>query len=140
MKKFFQEFKTFITKGNVLDMAVGIIVGGAFTAIVTALTANFLQPLLNLIFTGGVGTLADGETAWNFGGALSAFLTAVVTFIITAFVLFCIIKGVNRISAMGKKKEEEKPAAPTTKKCPFCFSEIAIEATRCPHCTSELKN
>ena len=139
MKKFFQEFKTFITKGNVLDMAVGIIVGGAFTAIVTALTANFLQPLLNLIFTGNVGTLADGETAWTFGGAFSAFLTAVVTFIITAFVLFCIIKGVNKISEMSKKKEEEKPAAPTTKKCPFCFSEIAIEATRCPHCTSELK-
>ena len=137
MKKFFQEFKTFITRGNVLDMAVGIIVGGAFTAIVTSLTANFLQPLLNLIFTGKAA--AEGEPAWTFGNAFSAFLTAVITFIITAFVLFCIIKGVNKIASLAKKKEEEKPAAPTTKKCPFCCSEIAIEATRCPHCTSELK-
>ena len=138
MKKFFKEFKDFITRGNVLDMAVGIIVGGAFTAIVTALTANFLQPLLNLIFTGGVGTLADGETAWTFGGAFSAFLTAIVTFIITAFVLFCIIKGVNKISNL-KKKPEEAPAAPTTKKCPYCCSEIPIEAKKCAHCASDLE-
>ena len=138
MKKFFKEFKEFITRGNVLDMAVGIIVGGAFTAIVTALTANFLQPLLNLIFTGGVGTLADGETPWTWGGAGSAFLTAIVTFIITAFVLFCIIKAVNKISNM-KKKPEEAPAAPTTKQCPYCLSEIPIEAKKCAHCTSDLK-
>lgn len=138
MKKFFKEFKEFITRGNVLDMAVGIIVGGAFTAIVTALTANFLQPLLNLIFTGNVGTLADGETAWTWGGAFSAFLTAIVTFIITAFVLFCIIKGVNKINSM-KKKPEEAPAAPTTKKCPYCLSEIPIEAKKCAHCTSDVE-
>lgn len=138
MKKFFKEFKEFITRGNVLDMAVGIIVGGAFTAIVTALTANFLQPLLNLIFTGNVGTLADGETAWTWGGAFSAFLTAIVTFIITAFVLFCIIKAVNKLSNL-KKKPEEAPAAPTTKKCPYCLSEIPIEAKKCAHCTSDVE-
>ena len=133
MKKFFKEFKDFITRGNVLDMAVGIIVGGAFTAIVTSLTANFLQPLLNLIF----GASAENE-GWTFGGAFSAFLTAIVTFIITAFVLFCIIKAVNKISDM-KKKPEEAPAAPTTKKCPYCCSEIPIEAKKCAHCASDLE-
>lgn len=137
MKKFFQEFKTFITRGNVLDMAVGVIVGGAFTAIVTSLTTNFLNPLLNCIFTGAPGNLGDSETAWTIGGAASAFLTAVVTFLITAFVLFCIVKGINKIASVGKKPE--KPAAPTTKKCPYCLSEIPLEATRCAHCTSELK-
>ena len=131
MKKFFKEFKDFITRGNVLDMAVGIIVGGAFTAIVTSLTANFIQPLLNLIF-------APAENAgWTFGGAFAAFLTAVITFIVTAFVLFCIIKAVNKIATMNKK--EEAPAAPTTKKCPYCLSEIPIEATKCAHCTSDLQ-
>ena len=132
MKKFFKEFKDFITRGNVLDMAVGIIVGGAFTAIVTSLTENFLQPLLNVIFG------AD-NSAWTARGAVSSFLNAVVTFIITAFVLFCIIKAVNKVASL-KKKPEEAPAAPTTKVCPFCKSEIAIDATRCPHCTSELKD
>lgn len=131
MKKFMNEFKAFIMRGNVLDMAVGVIVGGAFTGIVTALTANFIQPLLNLIF-------APAENAeWTFGGAVSAFLTAILYFIITAFVLFCIIKAVNKMMTMNKKPEA--PAAPTTKVCPFCQSEISIKATRCPHCTSELK-
>ena len=131
MKKFFKEFKDFITRGNVLDMAVGIIVGGAFTAIVASLTENFLQPLLNVIFGGD-------NSAWTIGGAISAFLTAVVTFIITAFVLFCIIKGVNKINDL-KKKPEEDPAAPTTKKCPYCLSEITIEAKKCAHCTSDVE-
>lgn len=139
MKKFFKEFKDFITRGNVLDMAVGIIVGGAFTAIVTSLTGNFLNPLLSVVFNGNPGKLGDTDVDWTWGGAASSFLTAVVTFIITAFVLFCLIKGINKLSNM-KKKPEEAPAAPTTKVCPFCKSEIAIDATRCPHCTSELKN
>ncbi|MCQ2457231.1 MAG: large conductance mechanosensitive channel protein MscL [Clostridia bacterium] len=130
MKKFFKEFKDFITRGNVLDMAVGIIVGGAFTAIVTSLTENFLQPLLNVIFGGD-------NSAWTIGGAVAAFLTAIVTFIITAFVLFCIIKGVNKINDM-KKKPEEAPAAPTTKVCPYCLSEIPIGAKKCAHCASDL--
>ena len=136
MKKFFNEFKTFITRGNVLDMAVGVIVGGAFTAIVTSLTTNFLNPLLNVIFSGNPGKLGDSDVDWTFGGAASAFLTAVVTFLITAFVLFCVVKAINKVASLGKKKEA--PAAPTTKKCPFCLSEIPLEATRCAHCTSEL--
>lgn len=135
MKKFLEEFKKFALRGNVLDMAIGVIVGGAFTGIVTSLTANFINPLLNLIMTGGAGEISDG-VAWTLGAAVASFLTTVVNFIITAFVLFVLLKGINRLMTMGKKKEA--PAAPTTKKCPYCLSEIPIEATRCAHCTSEL--
>ena len=133
MKKFLEEFKKFALRGNVLDMAIGIIIGGAFTAIVTALTTNLIQPLLTAIltldfrvFTGSLGT------------ALAAFLTAVINFILTALVLFIILKTVNGVTNLRKKPEA--PAAPTTKKCPFCKSDIAIEATRCPHCTSQLED
>ena len=135
MKKFLEEFKKFALRGNVLDMAIGVIVGGAFTGIVTSLTANFINPLLNLIMTGGAGEISDG-VAWTLGAAVASFLTTVVNFIITAFVLFVLLKGINKLVSLGKKKEA--PAAPTTKKCPYCLSEIPIAATRCAHCTSEL--
>ena len=135
MKKFLEEFKKFALRGNVLDMAIGVIVGGAFTGIVTSLTSNFINPLLNLIMTGGAGEISDG-VAWTLGAAVASFLTTVVNFLITAFVLFVLLKGINRLMTMGKKKEA--PAAPTTKKCPYCLSEIPIAATRCAHCTSEL--
>ena len=135
MKKFLEEFKKFALRGNVLDMAIGVIVGGAFTGIVTSLTANFINPLLNLIMTGGAGEISDG-VAWTLGAAVASFLTTVVNFIITAFVLFVLLRGINKLMTLGKKKEA--PAAPTTKKCPYCLSEIPIEATRCAHCTSEL--
>ena len=135
MKKFLEEFKKFALRGNVLDMAIGVIVGGAFTGIVTSLTANFINPLLNLIMTGGAGEISEG-VAWTFGAAVASFLTTVVNFIITAFVLFVLLKGINKLVSLGKKKEA--PAAPTTKKCPYCLSEIPIAATRCAHCTSEL--
>ena len=136
MKKFLAEFKAFALRGNVLDLAVGVIIGGAFTGIVTALTANFINPLLNFVMTGTPGVDENG-VAWTAGGACAAFLTTIINFIITAFVLFLVIRGINKLMTMGKKKEEEE--APTTKECPFCKSEIAIDATRCPHCTSELK-
>ena len=135
MKKFLEEFKKFALRGNVLDMAIGVIVGGAFTGIVTSLTANFINPLLNLIMTGGTGEISDG-VAWTLGAAVASFLTTVVNFLITAFVLFVLLKGINKLVSLGKKKEA--PAAPTTKKCPYCLSEIPIAATRCAHCTSEL--
>ncbi|MCH5285959.1 MAG: large conductance mechanosensitive channel protein MscL [Christensenellaceae bacterium] len=135
MKKFLGEFKAFALRGNVLDLAVGVIIGGAFTGIVTALTANFINPLLSLILTGGPGVDENG-VAWTAGGAVSAFLTTIINFIITAFVLFLLIRGINKLVAIGKKKEE---AAPTTKQCPYCLSDIPLAATRCPHCTSELK-
>lgn len=128
MKKFLQEFKEFALKGNVLDLAVGVIIGAAFKDIVTSLTDNFINPILQLI------TAGDPIEKAEIGVYASNFVTAVINFIIMAFILFCIIKAINKMMTMGKKKEE--PAAPTTKKCPFCMSEIAIEATRCPHCTS----
>lgn len=128
MKKFFKEFKEFALKGNVLDLAVGVIIGAAFKDIVTSLTDNFINPILKFLTAGARYTWTD------IGGFASNFLTAVVNFIIMAFILFCLVKGINKMMSLGKKKET--PAAPTTKKCPFCCTEIAIEATRCPHCTS----
>lgn len=133
MKKFLNEFKTFALKGNVMDLAIGMIIGSAFTAIVTALTANFIQPILDLV-TGA----HKGFYTWaELGGFFSAFLTQVINFVIIAFVLFLIMKGMNTLMTLGKKKEDA-PAEPTTKICPFCKSEIAIDATRCAHCTSVL--
>lgn len=130
MKKFMQEFKQFALRGNVMDMAVGVIIGGAFSGIVTALTENFINPILDFIIRG------TRYTAHDIGGFASSFLGTVVNFIIMAFILFCLMKGINKLMTIGQKKEE--PAAPTTRTCPFCKSEIDIEATRCPHCTSEL--
>ena len=132
--KIIKEFKEFISRGNVIDMAVGVIIGGAFTAIVNALVDNILNPLIGII-TGGVDfsslsiTIGEGENPAVF--AYGSFITAVINFLLVAL----IIKAMNKFHF---KKEEEVPAAPTTKICPFCKSEIAIEASRCPHCTSEL--
>lgn len=132
MRKFLEEFKAFALRGNVVDMAIGVVVGGAFTGIVTALTDNFIKPLLQFIM--GQATFTNAQIA-EFA---SNFAASVVNFIITAFVLFCIIKAINKAADLGKKNEAPaEPEAPTTKVCPFCKSEIAIDATRCPHCTSE---
>lgn len=133
MKKFFEEFKKFALKGNMFDMAVGIIIGGAFTSVVTALTDNFIQPLLNFITGAAKYTLQD------IGGFVSAFISSFVNFIIMAFVLFCLLKFINKLMTIGKKKEDETPAAPQTKQCPYCFEEININAVRCPRCTSLLE-
>jgi large conductance mechanosensitive channel len=130
MKKFLKEFKEFALRGNVMDMAIGIIIGGAFSGIVTSLTDNFINPIVSLIMGNATYTKADVL------GFVSNFLSAVVNFIILAFILFCLIKGINKLMSLNSKKEE--PAAPTTKICPYCKSEIPIEATRCGHCTSEL--
>ena len=141
MKKFFNAFKKFIMRGNVLDMAVGVIVGGAFTAIVTSLNKDVLTPLLSVIL-GGTDfaalqvVLGSGEEAPIL--AYGNFITAVINFLITAVTVFCLVKIINTVSEKMSKKKEEAPAAPTTKKCPYCKSDIAIEATRCPHCTSQL--
>lgn len=138
MKKFFKEFKEFISKGNVMDMAVGIIIGGAFTAIVTSLVEDIISPILGLF--GGLNfsemsvTLL-GDVTLNYG----SFLTAIINFLIMALVIFALIKALNSASKRMKKTEEELPAEPTTKVCPFCKSEIAIDAVRCPHCTSVLE-
>lgn len=138
---FLGEFKKFILRGNVMDMAVGVIVGGAFTSIVTSLNQDILTPILGVFggtdFTHLTVTLGSGENAPVL--AYGNFLTAVVNFLVTAFVIFCLVKGINTLGDRLKRKEEAAPAAPTTKKCPFCKSDIAIDATRCPHCTSQLE-
>lgn len=129
MRKFIKEFKEFALRGNVMDMAVGVIIGGAFSGIVTSLTDNFINPILKFLTTGARYSLQD------VGGFASNFLSTVVNFIIMAFILFCIMKAINTAMSLGKKEEV---VVPTTKICPFCKSEIPLDATRCAHCTSEL--
>ena len=130
MNKFLKEFKEFALRGNVLDMAVGVIIGTAFTGIVKSLTENFINPILKFVTAGERYTNAD------IMGFVSNFLTEVVNFIIMAFILFCLVKLIGKVTSIGKKPAEAP--APTTKVCPFCKSEINIEATKCPNCTSEL--
>ena len=133
MKKFLKEFKEFAMKGNVLDLAIAVVLGAAFGKVVTAVVDIFLTPITESIKAG----MPEGTTGGYWTISLITFLGVVVEFLITAFVLFLIVKAVNK--AKNLKKKEEKPADPTTKVCPFCQSEIDIKATRCPHCTSELK-
>lgn len=139
-KGFIAEFKKFITRGNVLDMAVGVIVGGAFTSIVTSLNTDILTPLLAIFggtdFSYLTVTLGNGEEApvLYYGN----FITAVINFLITAFMIFLLIKFMNGLGSRLSKKKEEEPAAPTTKTCPYCKSTIPLDATKCAHCTSDL--
>jgi len=138
MKSFFKEFKEFISKGNVMDMAVGVIIGGAFTAIVTSLVNDVIMPVLSLL-TGGLDfttlciKLGEGEEAatLNYG----SFIAAIINFLLIAIVIFIIIKSINK---MPLKKKEEPEA--TTKECPYCHEVISIKATKCPHCISDLKD
>lgn len=133
MKKFIEEFKAFALRGNVMDMAIGVIIGGAFTSIVTSLTENLINPILGLFG----GTDLSGFVL-NLGGVelrYGAFITSIINFLIMAFVLFCLLKAVNKLTALGKKPEA--PAEPTTKVCPFCCSEIPIAAIKCAHCGSD---
>ena len=137
LKKFFKEFNEFISKGNVMDMAIGIIIGGAFTSIVSSLVEDIINPFLGLF--GGMNfdqysvTLL-GDATLNYG----KFITAVINFLIMALVIFLIVKLMNGASAKLTVKKEEEEAPVTTKICPYCISEISIEATKCPHCTSAL--
>ena len=138
VKKFMEEFKKFIARGNVMDMAVGVIIGGAFTAIVNSLVNDIMMPALSLI-TGGFDfsklsiALGEGEGAasLNYG----SFIAAVINFLLIAVVIFVMIKAINKFMP----KKEEAPAPVTTKDCPYCKQKVALDATRCPHCTSELK-
>ena len=159
MKKFFGEFKEFIMRGNVVDLAVAVIIGGAFQAIIKSFIDDLVMPFIGLL-TGGINfadqfivlkvpegvdaalveaakTSADatalGATVWAYG----SFITAVINFIVMAFVIFIMVKAINKAQTIGKKKEEKEEEV-TTKDCPFCCTEISINATRCPHCTSEL--
>ena len=136
MKNFIKEFKEFINRGNVVDMAVGIMIGAAFKAIVDSLVNDIISPVIGLLFKQDFSGLT--LTLWGVELKYGAFIMAIMNFLIIAFVLFLIIKLMNSLRDIGKKKEEEAPAAPTTKICPYCKSEIAIDATRCSHCTSEV--
>ena len=140
-KGFIEEFKKFIMRGNVMDMAVGVIVGGAFTSIVTSLNQDILTPVLGIFggtdFSNLKVTLGSGENAPVL--CYGNFITAVINFLITAFVIFVLVKAINKIGDKLIRKEEEAPPEPTTKICPYCRSGIAKEATRCPHCTSNLE-
>ncbi len=135
MKKFLTEFKEFALRGNVMDLAVGVIIGAAFQNIVTSLTDNIISPLLGLF----AKTNFDGLMLEVAGVTIKygMFITAVINFIIMAVILFSMIKAMNKLANIGKK--EEAPEEPTTKICPFCQMEIPIHATRCGHCTSQLE-
>ena len=134
-KGFIGEFKEFISRGNVMDMAVGIIIGGAFTAIVTSVVDDIIGPILGVI-TGGINFSEWGIKVGEANIAIGGLIQAIINFLIVALVLLSVIKAVNKARELKDGPAEE--AAPTTKICPFCKSEINIEATRCPHCTSEL--
>lgn len=146
-----KEFKEFAMRGNVVDMAVGIIIGGAFGTIVKSLVADVLMPPIGLLlggvdFTNFFLTLKQGTTAGPYSTLAAAqetgavvisygvFLNAVISFLIVAFAVYLLIRGINR---MQREQEAPEPE-PTTKECPFCISTIPIKATRCPNCTSEL--
>lgn len=138
-KNLIEEFKKFITRGNVIDMAVGVIIGGSFTTIVTSLNNDIITPILGIF--GGVDfsnlklVLGSGKNAPVL--AYGSFITAVINFLIVAFILFALIKLVNSINESIKAKiGEENKVEAKVKICPFCKEEINIEASRCPHCTS----
>ena len=130
MGKLLKEFKEFAIRGNMVDMAIGVVIGAAFGKVVTAIIDIFLTPIME-----SLPKLENGGT--GFTGSLISFCAVLVEFLLTALVLFVIVKAINKAKSVTKKPE--KPADPTTKKCPFCLSEIDITATRCPHCTSEIK-
>jgi len=129
-----KEFKAFVMRGNVLDLAVAVIIGGAFGKIISSLVNDILMPLVGLVM-GGVNfselsfTVGSAVVAWG------AFIQAIIDFLIVAWVIFLVIKSAN---ATKKKEAPAPPAEPTTKDCPYCFTTISIKATRCPNCTSEL--
>lgn len=138
MKRFFNELKEFINRGNVMDLAVAVIIGGAFTAIVTSLTNDIVNPLITAITGGGASSLSGlviPGTAIDFG----KFLSAVINFLIVAFVVFLLVKAINKVQGVGgrvlklnKDGQQVVDIAPT---CPFCLEEVREGATRCPHCT-----
>lgn len=144
-----KEFRDFIARGNVVDLAVAVIIGGAFGAIVSSFVKDIVMPIISLL-TGGVdfanwfiplkpGTFATLKAAQEAGVAtinIGIFINAIITFLIVAFAMFLVVKSMN---SMKKKPAPAAPADPTTKECPYCVTTISIKATRCPNCTSELK-
>ncbi len=134
MKKFLSEFKTFIQKGSVMDMAVGVIIGAAFKTIVDSLVGDIISPFLGIFLKSDFSGLAVSIN--NVPIRYGAFITNIINFLIVALVLFLLIKGLNSLKSL--RKSGAAPAEPTAKTCPYCKSEVPILATRCPHCTSQL--
>jgi large conductance mechanosensitive channel len=140
-----QEFRKFIMRGNVLDLAVGIIIGSAFTSIVNSLVNDVIMPPIGLVI-GGIDfsqikillKAAEGERP-EVAIGIGSFINALISFLIVAFVVFLVIKSFNEMMERLQKREEAPAASATTKDCPYCFSVVNIKATRCPNCTSELK-
>ncbi|MBQ5677723.1 MAG: large conductance mechanosensitive channel protein MscL [Clostridia bacterium] len=152
MKGFLKEFKDFAMRGNVIDLAVGVIIGGAFQKIVTSVVNDLVMPLIGLITKGSDfaskfialdgGEYATIEEATEAGAAILTygnFIAVTIDFLIMAFVIFLLVKGLNKLTSLGKKLEGVPEPVPTTKVCPFCKSEIAIDATKCAHCTSDVE-
>ncbi len=152
-KKFVDEFKEFITKGNVMDMAVGVIIGGAFQKIISSLVDDLIMPLISAV-TGGIDftnwfVALDGNEYATFAAAQAAgaatlnygtFITVVINFLLMALVVFCLVKALDKVrTTVKKEKEAEEVAEPTEKECPYCKMMIPIGATRCGHCTSEVE-
>ncbi|MCR4693775.1 MAG: large conductance mechanosensitive channel protein MscL [Pseudobutyrivibrio sp.] len=152
-KGFAAEFREFIMRGNVLDLAVGVIIGGAFQSIINSLVNDIIMPLISAI-TGGIDftnwfvaldgsdykTLAAAQEAGAATLNYGTFITVIINFILMALVVFCLVKFLNSVSDRVKKDDAaEEAAEPTEKECPYCMSMIPIKASRCPHCTSELK-
>ena len=145
-KNIAQEFIEFVSRGNVVDLAVGVIIGGAFTSVVNALVTNLIQPLISAIGGNpevkGMALVLNGQMI-DFG----AFISAVISFLITAVAVFAIVKGMNTLNDLknlaaekaGLAKKAEEEAAPEPRTCPYCKQEIADDATRCPHCTAKLE-
>ncbi|NLW72243.1 MAG: large conductance mechanosensitive channel protein MscL [Chloroflexi bacterium] len=155
--KLFREFKEFVVKGNALELAVGVIIGGAFGAVVNSLVKDILMPPIGLLlgkvdFTNlyiplnaaaralpAGTTLTEAQDSGAIVLAYGSFLTTVISFVIIAFCIFLVIKALNQARRSADIKAGKNPDAPTNKACPFCKSDIPIAATRCPHCTSQLE-
>ncbi len=146
----FQEFKKFILRGNVLDLAIAVVIGGAFGKIITSFVNDILMPPIGLLLgnvdfsnlyinlSGGeYASLAEAQAAGAATINYGVFINTVIDFLIIAFAIFLIVRTANRLQE-SRKAEAAPPPAPTTKKCPYCYTEIPIQATRCPHCTSQL--
>lgn len=141
MSGFFKEFKEFISRGNVMDMAVGVIIGGAFTGIVTSLTSDVLQPIIHIATGGGTEVSGLDITVGDTTIGFSNFISAIINFIIIAFVVFCLVKSVNRLQEASEKllhTQQEEEAEKPKPTCPHCLEEVKEGATRCPHCGGEI--
>lgn len=134
MKQFLHEFKEFALRGNVMDLAVGVIIGGAFQSIINSLVKDIISPIIGLFtrtdFSDMVLVVLGVKIRYG------SFITAVINFLIMAFIIFVMVKMLNKLASIGKKQKEDE--APKTKTCPYCLSEIPINATKCAHCTSDL--